>query len=328
MKGQRVLVTGAGGFIGSHLVEALLDRGAKVRALVRYKSDGGIGNLQFLPAEARAAVQVAHGDLTDAESVMRLVTDCDAIFHLGALVAIPYSYSAPRSYVTTNIDGTLNILEAARSCETPCLVHASTSEVYGSARYVPMDEAHPLHAQSPYAATKIAADKLVESYVDSFGVKAVILRPFNTFGPRQSARAVIPAIIGQALGSGPVIRLGATAPIRDLTYVTDTVAGFMAAAVANGIWGGCYNLGTGTGIAIGDLARLILREMGVEARIETEEQRLRPAASEVERLISCHDAFTKATGWRPDVHFEDGIRRTIAFFRQRPDLLPRGGYTQ
>jgi NAD dependent epimerase/dehydratase len=328
MKGQRVLVTGAGGFIGSHLVQALLERGAKVRALLRYKSDGGIGNLQFLSADALAEVQLVHGDLTDAEFVLRLVANCDAIFHLGALVAIPYSYSAPRSYVTTNIDGTLNILEAARACETPRLVHTSTSEVYGSARYIPMDEAHPLQAQSPYAATKIAADKLVESYAGSFGLKAVILRPFNTFGPRQSARAVIPTVIGQALGGGPVIRLGATAPIRDLTYVTDTVAGFMAAATANGIVGGCYNLGTGTGIAIGDLARVILREMGVDARIEMEAQRLRPAASEVERLISCHDAFTEATGWRPEVHFEDGIRRTIAFFRQRPELLPAGGYAQ
>lgn len=328
MKGQRALVTGAGGFIGSHLVETLLRHGAKVRALLHYNAGGSIGNLQFLPVEVRAEVDLVHGDLTDPEFVLRLAADCDVIFHLGALIAIPYSYSAPRSYVATNIGGTLNVLEAARACRTPRLVHTSTSEVYGSARYVPIDERHPLQGQSPYAATKIAADKLVESYVDSFGVQAVILRPFNTFGPRQSARAVIPTIIGQALGGGPVLRLGATAPIRDLTYVADTVSGFIAAASADGIVGGCYNLGTGRGIAIGDLARLILREMDVEAEIEADAARLRPAASEVDRLISCHDAFTAATGWGPEVGLEAGLRQTIAFFRDHSELLPRVGYVQ
>jgi NAD dependent epimerase/dehydratase len=326
MKGQRALVTGAGGFIGSHLVASLVEQGASVRALLHYNAEARQGNLRFLSADALAKVEIVYGDLTDAGFVHRAVEGCETVFHLGALIAIPYSYSAPRSYIATNIGGTLNILEAVRACGTPRLVHTSTSEAYGSARYVPIDEAHPLQAQSPYAASKIGADKLVESYVDSFEVKAVILRPFNTFGPRQSARAVIPTVIGQALGGGPTIRLGATAPIRDLTYVADTVSGFIAAATAEGVVGGCFNLGTGVGIAIGDLARLILRVMGVDARIEADVQRLRPEASEVDRLISSHAAFTAATGWKPQIGLEEGIRRTVGFFRREPLLLQQTGY--
>lgn len=326
MKGKRVVVTGAGGFIGSHLVEALVAAGADVCALLRYNAEASIGNLRLLPPEVLARVRIVHGDINDAEFVQRLLADRDVVFHLGALIAIPYSYQAPRSYLQTNVGGTLNLLEAARSNRDLRLVHTSTSEVYGSARYVPMDEAHPLQAQSPYAATKIAADKLVESYVRSFDVNAVTVRPFNTFGPRQSARAVIPTVIGQALGGASKIRLGATAPVRDLTFVTDTVSGFISAATAPGARGGCFNLGTGRGIAIGDLARLILQIMGVEATIETDAQRLRPEASEVDRLISSNAAFTAATGWQPKVSLEEGLRRSVEFFRAHPDLLPRSGY--
>jgi len=326
MKERRVLVTGAGGFIGSHLVENLVREGAEVRALLRYNACASIGNLCLLPPDVLKQVRIVHGDLNDAEFIHRLIAGHDVVFHLGALIAIPHSYTAPRSYVATNIGGTLNVLEAVRSHETPRLVHTSTSEVYGSARYVPMDEGHPLQAQSPYAATKIAADKLVESYVSSFGVNAVVVRPFNTYGPRQSARAVIPTIIGQALGGAQAIRLGATAPIRDLTYVTDTVAGFVTASIANGVIGGCFNLGSGEGIAIGDLAQLILHLMGVDARIQTDPQRLRPQASEVDRLVSANGAFRAATGWRPWIGLEEGLRRTIEYFRDHADLLPRAGY--
>jgi len=326
MEGMRTLVTGAGGFIGSHLVEMLVEKGADVCALLRYNAEANIGNLRLLSPKFRREIRIVHGDLNDAEFVCRLVANRDVVFHLGALIAIPHSYSSPRSYVETNVGGTLNVLEAVRRNETPRLVHTSTSEVYGSACYVPIDEAHPLQAQSPYAATKIAAEKLVESYTRSFGVKAVVVRPFNTFGPRQSARAVIPTVIGQALGGPEVIQLGATAPIRDLTYATDTVSGLIEAATADAVVGGCFNLGTGEGISIGDLAHMILRVMGVDARIEIDPKRLRPESSEVDRLISSNAAFKAATNWRPAVELEEGIRRTVLFFRNQPELLPKTGY--
>ncbi len=322
---ERALVTGAGGFIGSHLVETLVARGTPVRALVHYNAERSHGNLRFVPPEMLDRVEVVFGDLNDAEFVKRLVDGCAAIFHLGALIAIPHSYSAPRSYVDTNIGGTLNLLEAAREAGVHRFIHTSTSEVYGSARYVPIDEAHPLQAQSPYAATKIGADKLVESYHASFGVPTVVVRPFNTYGPRQSARAIIPTVIGQALGGGP-IRLGAVSPIRDMTFVADTVSGFIAAAETENLEGGIFNLGTGSGVAVGDVARLILRLMKVDREIELDAQRLRPVKSEVDQLISSNKAFTQASGWKPQASLEQGLERTIAFFRQHPALLPRAGY--
>jgi NAD dependent epimerase/dehydratase len=328
LQGRRVLVTGAGGFIGSHLVERLVNAGACVRALLRYNAEASVGNLRLVAPDALAGVKIVHGDLNDGEFVKGLVDGCDIVFHLGALIAIPYSYSAPRSYLNTNVGGTLNVLEAVRACGTPTLVHTSTSEVYGSARYIPIDEAHPLQAQSPYAATKIAADKLVEAYVRSFNIRAVIVRPFNTFGPRQSARAVIPTVIGQALGRPEVIRLGSTTPIRDLTYVSDTVAGFVAAATCEQALGGCYNLGTGQSISIGDLAQTILHTMGVSARIEADPDRMRPEGSEVDRLIASNAAFRSVTGWHPEVDIQEGVRRTVAFFQAHPDLLPRSGYVR
>ena len=325
MAGKRALVTGAGGFIGSHLVEALVASGAEVTALVRYNADSAIGNLRLVPGEVLARVQIVHGDLNDCDFMRRLVDKVEVVFHLGALIAIPHSYAAPRSYIQTNVEGTLNVLEAVRGGGQR-LIHTSTSEVYGSARYVPIDEAHPLQAQSPYAATKIAADKLVESYVRSFGVAAVTVRPFNTFGPRQSARAFIPTVIGQVLGGTDVVQLGATAPVRDLTYVSDTVAGFIAAAGSDAARGGTYNLGTGHGESVGDVAARIIALMGSSARIELDPTRLRPAASEVDRLISANAAFAEATGWRPEMSLDEGLRQCIAFFTEHPDLLPKSGY--
>lgn len=328
MRNKDVLVTGAAGFIGSHLVDALARGGARVRALVRYNAQASVGNLRWVAPEVMAEVKVIHGDVNDGEFVKRLVEGCDSVFHLAALIAIPYSYLAPRSYVQTNVAGTLNVLEAVRECRTPRLIHTSTSEVYGSARFVPMDEAHPLQAQSPYSATKIAADKLVESYVRSFETPAVTVRPFNTFGPRQSARAVIPTVIGQALARPEVIRLGATTPVRDFTYVSDTVDGFIAAAESDAVLGGCFNLGTGNGVSIGDLAQAILDMMEVPARVEEDAERIRPEGSEVDRLVSTHKAFHEATGWLPKVGLSDGLMRTIDFFREHSELLPHTGYVR
>jgi NAD dependent epimerase/dehydratase len=328
LQNKDVLVTGAAGFIGSHLVDALARGGARVRALVRYNAQASIGNLQWVSPDVMADVKVIHGDVNDGEFVKRLVEGCDCVFHLAALIAIPYSYLAPRSYVQTNVAGTLNILEAVRECKTPRLIHTSTSEVYGSALYVPMDEAHPLQAQSPYSATKIAADKLVESYVRSFGTPAVTVRPFNTFGPRQSARAVIPTVIGQALAGPEVIRLGATTPVRDFTYVSDTVDGFIAAADCDAAHGGCFNLGTGIGVSIGELAQAILDLMEVPARVEEDAQRIRPEGSEVDRLVSTHKAFHEASGWLPKIGLSEGLQRTVTFFREHPELLPRTGYVR
>ena len=327
MKGVPVLVTGAGGFIGCHLVERLVARGADVRALLHYGADGGRGNARFLPEDIQSAVEWVHGDLLDGEFVARIAADRQVVFHLGALVAIPHSYNAPRSFMEVNAIGTLNVLEAARAAGNATVVHTSTSEVYGSARYVPMDEAHPLRAQSPYAATKIAADKLAESYHAAFSLPVVIVRPFNTFGPRQSPRAVIPTVIGQALGGQPRILLGATTPVRDMTFVTDTVDGMIAAAATSGLAGRTFNLGTGTGESVGEIARRILALMNVQVEIELDPKRLRPPSSEVDRLISDNRAFRAAAGWAPRVSLDDGLAQTIAFYRAHPGLLPQREYT-
>lgn len=326
MQGRKVLVTGAGGFIGSHLVEALVRRGADVQALVHYNAIGSSGNLAFLPDEVLAKVRVVKGDLIDAEFLKRIIADRDYVFHLGALIAIPHSYKAPRSFVETNVVGTFNILEGVRANGKARLIHTSTSEVYGSARYVPIDEAHPLQAQSPYAASKIGADKLVESYHASFDVDCVTVRPFNTYGPRQSPRAVIPTVIGQALAGRPAIRLGALTPVRDMTFVLDTVDGFIRAAETPGLEGGVFNLGTGEGESIKAIAERILRIMEVDAGIEVDPDRLRPERSEVDRLISENGAFANAAGWKPRTGLDEGLRQTVAFFRRYPDLLPAEDY--
>jgi NAD dependent epimerase/dehydratase len=321
--GRRVLVTGAGGFIGSRLSERLVEAGAKVRALVRYTSDGEAGWLDRSPV--RGEVEVRRGDLADRDSVVDAVKGCDLVFHLGALIAIPYSYLAPESYVRTNILGTLNVLQACREAGVGRLVHTSTSEVYGSAQTTPMTEAHPLVGQSPYSASKIAADKLAESYHRSFGLPVVTIRPFNTFGPRQSARAVIPTIASQALAGGTV-RLGDLRPTRDFVFVDDTAAGFIAGATTPGIEGETIHLGTGRETSIGDLARMIGEAAGVELTIESQDDRLRPPASEVERLIADASRARDRLGWAPAVGLEEGLARVVDFVRENPGLYRPAEY--
>ena len=294
--GRQVLVTGAGGFIGSHLVEALLEEGAKVRALVRYNSRNDRGLLELVPGEALAEIEVVAGDIRDVEAVAQAVEGCELVFHLAALIAIPYSYRNPRDYFETNVLGTLNVAQACRARDVR-LVHTSSSEVYGTAQTVPISEAHPLVGQSPYSASKIGADQLVESFHRSYGLPATILRPFNTYGPRQSARAIIPTIVAQAL-AGDVVRLGSLTPTRDFTYVGDTVAGFLAAAVADEAIGRTLQLGTGEEISIGDLVREVARVLGRELRVEQEDERVRPPESEVMQLVSDHSLMTALTGWR------------------------------
>jgi len=310
---KRVLVTGAGGFIGSHLVERLVELGASVRAFVHYNALGSWGWLDYSPH--REHIEVVLGDLTDRDLVFRAARNVDVIFHLGALIAIPYSYHAPASYIRTNIEGTLNVLLAARDLKIPRLVHTSTSEVYGTARYVPIDENHPLQGQSPYSATKIAADKLAEAFYCSYGVPLVIVRPFNTYGPRQSARAVIPTIISQCL-SGDTVYLGHLYPTRDLNYVSDTVEGFLRAASADNALGETVNLGSGREISIGDLALLIARLIGKEVRLQTDERRRRPQKSEVERLLADNSKAKRLLDWEPRVSLEEGLLRTINWMRE------------
>ena len=325
-QGKSVLVTGAGGFLGSHLVERLVELGARVRALVRYNSRNDWGLLELLPPPVTSEIEVFLGDLTDPFGTARAVQGCRIIFHLAALIAIPYSYQAPAHYVATNIGGTLNLLEAARQQGVERFLHTSTSETYGTAQYTPIDEAHPLRGQSPYAASKIGADKLAESYHLSFGLPVVTLRPFNTYGPRQSARAIIPTIISQGL-SGPVIRLGRLTPLRDLTFVSDVVAGFIQAAASPRAVGEVINLGSGRAITIGDLARRIIGLLEGGKEITLEEARLRPDASEVMELICNYGKAKQVLGWQPQVDLEEGLTRTIAFIRDHLERYKPALYT-
>lgn len=312
----RCLVTGAGGFIASHLVEELCRRGHEVRALVRYTSHGGEGWLAEVDGHCRDAIEVRHGDVRDPEQMRRAVFGCETVFHLAALIGIPYSYDSPRQNLDTNAGGTLNLLEAGRAEAIGRFIHTSSSEVYGTAQYVPIDENHPLVGQSPYAATKIAADQLVISYANSFELPAVIVRPFNTFGPRQSMRAVIPTIAAQALWSDR-IRLGALDTTRDFTFVRDTAAGLIAAAEADGVEGGVFNLGCGRDISIGDLAGLIQELIGRDLPIEQEDLRMRPSGSEVERLLSDPSRARAAFGWDPPHSLREGLSLTIDWIRER-----------
>ena len=315
---RTVLVTGAGGFIGSRLCERLIETGASVRAFVRYNSRAEIGLLKLLPAEILQRIEIIRGDLRDFSAVEQAAKGTDAVFHLGALISIPYSYVHPVETVQTNVIGTMNILEACRKVGAK-LVHTSTSEVYGTALRVPIDEDHPLQGQSPYSASKIGADKLVESYYRSFNVRSITIRPFNTYGPGQSNRAVIPTIITQAL-AGNVVRLGNLDAIRDFTYLDDTVEGFLLAGQA-GLWDGeTYNLGSGQEISIGDIAELIFKIMGKQPVIQVEQSRLRPEKSEVLRLISDNQKAKTVLGWQPNVGMEEGLRRTIEWISAHLDL--------
>jgi dTDP-glucose 4,6-dehydratase len=309
-----VLVTGAGGFIGSHLVEELVRRGVQARAFVHYNSRSDIGMLAALPAELMGHYETVFGDLRDGDTVRRATRGASAVFHLGALIGIPYSYRSPRDVVQTNVLGTLNMLEAAREASVARFFQTSTSEVYGTARYVPIDEAHPLQGQSPYSASKIGADHLAESFFNSFNLPVTIVRPFNTYGPRQSARAIIPTIITQALTTGTV-RLGSLTPTRDLNFVTDTVAGFLKIAQVPETVGETLNLGTGHETSVGELVEIIGRLAGRELVIEHDPQRVRPAHSEVERLVADATKARSLCAWQPTVSLEDGLCRTIEWLK-------------
>mgnify|MGYP000930387828 CR=1 FL=1 len=307
---RQVLVTGAGGFIGSHLVESLARGGAHVRAFVRYNSRGDSGLLSLAPRELHPNIEIIAGDLRDLPALLAAAQGVDTIFHLGALIAIPYSYVHPVEVVQSNVLGTLNVMLAGRENGVRRIVHTSTSEVYGTALRVPIDESHPLQGQSPYSASKIGADKLVESFYCAFDLPAVTVRPFNTYGPRQSARAVIPTIITQAL-TQDVIRLGNLDARRDFTYVADTVAGFLAAAQTPGVEGETFNLGVGSEIRIGDLAAEILSLLRVQKEIEVAPVRLRPGKSEVQRLLSDNSRARDRLGWSPRVSLRQGLGETI-----------------
>jgi NAD dependent epimerase/dehydratase len=323
--GRQVLITGAGGFIGSHLSELLAKAGANVRAFVRYTSRGDHGWLEHADPEARNAIEVFLGDLANPEAVNEAVRGCEVVFHLGALIPIPYSYRHPREFVTANVEGTLNVLMAAEREEPARIVHTSTSEVYGTAQNVPIDERHPLHPQSPYAASKVGADQLALSFQRSFGTPVVIARPFNTYGPRQSARAVIPTIITQAL-SRDVIELGATLPTRDFLYVEDTVVGIARCAEAEGVDGEVINLGTGTEASIAEVAARVLRALDRDVPVELDEERLRPPGSEVERLLADTTKAKELLGWEPSVDLDEGLRRTIEWLTQSLDAYKTSIY--
>jgi NAD dependent epimerase/dehydratase len=318
-----VAVTGAGGFIGSHLAERLVELGANVRAMVHYNA---LGKRGWLDASDKASeMEIIAGDLADAGSVTHVTQGCEIVFHLGALIAIPYSYVAPISYARTNIEGTLNVLNAARASGAK-VIHTSTSEVYGTAITVPISEDHPLQGQSPYSATKIGADKLAEAYHASFELPVVTVRPFNTYGPRQSARAVIPTIISQ-IQAGRKVKLGSLTPTRDLNFVSNTVDGFVAAAQRDAVLGETVNLGTGREISIGDLALLIAERMGREIEIESEEQRLRPGKSEVFRLLADTEKAKRLMGYEAAVSLEDGLDQTIAWVAENMNAFRVNEYT-
>jgi dTDP-glucose 4,6-dehydratase len=312
-KVKKILVTGADGFIGSHLTEALVRAGYDVRAFVLYNSFNSWGWLDRCAGDVKGKFETFSGDVRDANGVRVAMKGCDAVLHLAALIAIPYSYHSPDTYVDTNIKGTLNILQAARDLGVQRLIHTSTSEVYGTARFVPITESHPLQGQSPYSATKIAADQIAMSFYSSFDTPVVIVRPFNTYGPRQSARAVLPTIITQLASGKKQISLGAVSPTRDFNYVADTVSGFIAALTARNATGEVVNIGSNFEISIGDAARMIGEVMGKELEILTDEDRLRPEKSEVERLWAANEKARKLLGWAPKFGGLEGFRRGIEY---------------
>lgn len=315
---KSILITGAGGFIGSHLAEQIIECGAKVRAFVRYNSRGDWGMLELLPKHKLDEIEVCAGDLRDSHAVRRAVQKTEILFHLGSLIAIPYSYIHPRETIETNVMGALNVMSAASEVGVDRVIHTSTSEVYGTARYVPMDEKHPLQGQSPYSASKIGADMVAESFYRSFGLPVTIIRPFNTFGPRQSARAVIPTIITQALTPVAQIVLGSIYPTRDYTYVEDVVNAFIKAAVSQDSIGETINIGSGSDISIGDIAKQVMSILGVDKPIALDSKRVRPVNSEVERLCCDNTKARQLLDWEPRISFEEGLRRTIQWFSANP----------
>lgn len=321
---QKVLVTGAGGFVGSHLVERLMSLGAETKALVRYNSAGTHGWLDSIPVKDH--VEIFAGDVRDEDGLQELFRGVDMVFNLAALISIPYSYENPRAYVRTNVEGALNVFQAAREADVSLVVQTSTSEVYGSALYTPMDEKHPLQAQSPYAATKIAADKLAESYYRCFDLPVAIIRPFNTYGPRQSARAIIPAIISQAI-TGSHVKLGNLTPERDFNFVTDTVDGYIRIAECPEAKGKVINIGGGSPVSIGTLASTILELMGRDIPIVQDEQRLRPKDSEVDRLCSDSTLARNLLGWAPQHTMKSGLALAADWIRDNIDSFPEGVYS-
>lgn len=324
VKNKRILVTGADGFIGSHLVEYLVAQGAKVQAFVYYNAFNSWGWLDTLPKSTIQSIQVFGGDVRDLQSIKHAAKDCDVIFHLAALIAIPYSYIAAESYIDTNVKGTLNVLQVARDFNIEKVIHTSTSEVYGTAQTVPITEQHPLNAQSPYAASKIAADQLALSFYAAFGLPVAIARPFNTYGPRQSARAVIPTIISQLVNNQKIIELGATHPTRDFNYVSDTVKGLVAIMEADDSVGEVINIGSNFEVSIYDTAMHIAELMQTEIEIKTKDERLRPANSEVDRLLACNQKAKVFADWHPEFGgiegFRRGLEKTIEWFSCQENL--------
>jgi NAD dependent epimerase/dehydratase len=324
-KNENVLITGGAGFIGSHLTEKLVELGAKVKILVHYNSRNDWGNLEYFSKSILNHVEIFQGDVQDPYSVQKAVDGCSIVFHLASLIAIPYSYVAPASYVETNVKGTLNVMEACLKADVKRVVHTSTSEAYGTALYTPIDEKHPLQGQSPYSASKIGADKIVESYYRSFDLPVSTLRPFNTFGPRQSARAVIPTIISQALTSN-VVELGSLDPVRDLTYVKDTVLGFIKMAESEKVIGEVINIGNGQGITIGDLAKKIILLVGNDIKTRTNAIRIRPEKSEVMKLVCDNSKAEAFMNWEPTYSLENGLKETIDFIKDNIDQYKPGIY--
>jgi len=323
---KKVFVTGSGGFIGSHVVEELVNNGASVTALVHYNASSYINNLRFLPAEILSKVDIKFGDVTDAFQMQTLTKGTDVILHLAALIGIPYSYAAPSAYVAANINGTLNMVEAAKNNSIKKIVVTSTSETYGTAIYAPIDEKHPMQGQSPYSATKIGADKLAESYYLSFNTPVCVFRPFNTFGPRQSMRAVIPTIITQALTSKE-IKLGSLSPVRDMLFVKDTARGFLMAGADERSIGEVISVGTGHGATVGEIAEMILKIIGVDKKITEDSQRIRPEKSEVFKLICDNSKAKELLGWSPEFSLEQGLKETIDFIKKNISSYEADRYT-
>lgn len=318
IEGQKVLVTGSEGFIGSHLTEELVRMGADVTALVQYNSFNNWGWIETFDKDIKESLKVVTGDVREIDGLKKIIAGKDIVFHLAALIAIPYSYFSPMAYIKTNVEGTLNVMQACLDAGVSKIVHTSTSEVYGTAMYVPIDEDHPLQGQSPYSASKIGADKIVESFYRSFNLPVATMRPFNTYGPRQSARAVIPTIIVQALTEG-VIKLGATTPTRDFTFVKDTIQGFIKIGQNDNTIGQVINIGSGFEISIGKLADKIAKIMGKEITVQTEEQRLRPEKSEVNRLLADNTKADQLVNWKPDYTLDQGLAITVEWIKENLD---------